>query len=300
VNDAAVQHYGYSREEFLQMSILDLRTPEAAAVLKAAIANAPHRAPEKETCQYRKKSGEVIDVEVVFSEITLAGKQVWLASVIDMTERKRAEERLQFLMNELAHRGKNLLAIVQSIVSRSVSGTRSLTEVREVLSQRIQALARSQSVLVTQNLLGAPVAEIIRLEFEGFSGRVEAVGPEVMLNPKIAQTFALLVHELATNATKHGALSRLGGQIAIHWSIDGEGTQARFKLRWQERNGPPVATPTHKGFGRILLEKAAAKDFDAQPTIRFAREGLIYEIDAPLSVVTAAGSGRAARGRGSS
>jgi two-component sensor histidine kinase len=205
----------------------------------------------------------------------------------DITERKQAEEHQHFLMNELAHRSQNLLAVVQSIATRSLSGTRSLAEAREVLTQRIQALARSQEVLVTAGFVGAPVAEIIRLEFKAFSDRVKAAGPDVMLNPKLAQTFALVVHELATNASKHGALSGPGGHIAIHWSIEGVSTEARFKFQWQERGGPPVAPPTRQGFGRILLEKAVASDFDVQPKISFAPEGLIYEIDTPLSVVTA-------------
>jgi two-component sensor histidine kinase len=205
----------------------------------------------------------------------------------DITERKQAEERQHFLMNELAHRSQNLLAVFQSIATRSLSGTRSLVEAREVLTQRIQALARSQAVLVTEGFVGAPVAEIIRLEFKAFSDRVKAAGPDLMLNPRLAQTFALVVHELATNASKHGALSGPGGHIAIHWSIEGVGTEARFKFQWQERGGPPVAPPTRQGFGRILLEKAVASDFDAQPEIRFAPEGLIYQIDAPLSVVAA-------------
>jgi PAS domain S-box-containing protein len=205
----------------------------------------------------------------------------------DITERKQAEERQQFLMNELAHRSQNLLAVFQSIATRSLSGTRSLAEAREVLTQRIQALARSQEVLVTEGFVGAPVAEIVRLEFKAFSDRVKAAGPNVMLNPRLAQTFALVVHELATNASKHGALTGPGGHIAIRWSIDGVGTEARFKFQWQELGGPPVAPPTRQGFGRILLEKAVASDFDAQPKIRFAPDGLIYEIDAPLSAVAA-------------
>jgi len=205
----------------------------------------------------------------------------------DITERKLAEQRQQFLMNELAHRGKNLLAVIQSIAFRSLSGTRPLAEARDVLIQRLHALARSQSALITEGFEGAPVAEIIRLEFEGFSDRVKAVGPDVMLNPRVAQTFALLMHELATNATKYGALSRPDGQVAIHWSIEGAVAEARFKFQWQERDGPPVVPPTHQGFGRILLEKAAAQDFGAPPKIRFAPEGLSYEIDAPLSVLAA-------------
>ena len=200
---------------------------------------------------------------------------------------QQAEQRLQFLMNELAHRGQNQLAVILSITSRSLSGAQPLAEAREVLVQRLHALARTQSALMKGGFEGAPVAEIVRLEFEVFSKQVKAVGPDVMLNPKVAQTFALLVHELATNAAKHGALSQAGGRIEIHWSIEGAGAAARFKFQWQERDGPPVIPPTRQGFGHIVLETAAAQDFGAQPKIRFAPEGLSYEIDAPLSVISA-------------
>jgi len=206
----------------------------------------------------------------------------------DITERKQDEQRRLLLTNELAHRGKNLLAIVLSITSRSLSGTRPLAEARDVLIQRLHALARSQSVLIAEGFEGAPLAEIVRLEFEGFSERIRAVGPHVMLNPRVAQTFALLLHELATNATKYGALSGPQGRIAIHWAIEGVGVEARFKFRWQELDGPPVVPPTRQGFGRILLEKAAAQEFGVPPKVTFALEGLSYEIDAPLSVVVAA------------
>jgi len=208
----------------------------------------------------------------------------------DITERKDAEQRQHLLMNELAHRSKNLLAVIASIASRSLSGTRSLTEAREVLTHRIQALARSQSALLMGGFEGASIAEIIRLEFEAFSDQVKSVGPDVLLNPRVAQTFALVVHELATNATKYGALSLPNGQVEIHWSVEGTGAEARFKFQWQERNGPPVLPPTRKGFGHMVIEKAAAQDFGL-PKIRFASEGLCYEIDAALSAVAVAGGG---------
>jgi two-component sensor histidine kinase len=205
----------------------------------------------------------------------------------EIADRMLAEDRQQLLANELAHRGKNLLAVIQAIVSRSLSGTRSLAEARDVLMRRVQALARSQSVLLLEGFEGVPLSEITRLELEAFSGRVEIAGPAVILNPKVAQTFALVMHELATNATKHGALSLPVGRVAIRWSIEGAGAAARFTFHWQEYNGPLVVPPTHRGFGRILIEDAMAQDFGTSPKISFAPEGLIYEIDASLSAVVA-------------
>jgi PAS domain S-box-containing protein len=206
----------------------------------------------------------------------------------DITERKQVEEHQQFLMGELAHRGGNLLAVIQSIVARSLAGTKPLAEERNTLLRRLQALARSQSALMSKGFQGAQVAEIIRLEFEAFSDRVMVAGPDVMLNSRAAQTFALLLHELATNATKYGALSLPDkGQVDIHWSIDGEAAEARFKFQWQERDGPPVVVPNRKGFGSLLLERLASQDFGARPTITFAPDGLSYSIDVSLPTMTA-------------
>ena len=206
----------------------------------------------------------------------------------DITERKHVEEHQQFLMGELAHRGGNLLAVIQSIVARSLTGTKPLAEERNTLTRRLQALARSQAALMSKGFQGALVAEIIRLECEGFSDRVMATGPDVMLNSRAAQTFALLLHELATNAAKYGALSQPArGHVDIHWSVEGEAEEARFKFHWQERDGPTVVVPTRKGFGSILLEKLASQDFGAPPTITFAPHGLTYSIDASLPTMTA-------------
>jgi PAS domain S-box-containing protein len=206
----------------------------------------------------------------------------------DITERKQVEEHQRFLMGELAHRGGNLLSVIQSIVARSLAGTKPLAEERNTLMRRLQALARSQSALMNKGFQGALVAEIIQLEFEAFSDRVVAAGPDVMLNSRAAQTFALLLHELATNATKYGALSLPDkGQVDIQWSVEGEAPEARFKFQWQERDGPPVVAPTRKGFGSLLLEKLASQDFGAQPNIIFAPNGLSYSIDASLPTMTA-------------
>jgi len=206
----------------------------------------------------------------------------------DITERKNAEEHQRFLMGELAHRGGNLLAVVQSIVARTLAGTKPLAEERNTLLRRLQALARSQSALMGKGFQGVFMAEVIRLEFEAFSDRVVATGPEVMLNSRAAQTFALLLHELATNAIKYGALSQPdAGRVDVHWSIEQEAEEARFKFEWQERDGPPVVVPTRKGFGSLLLEKLASQDFGAEPKITFAPGGLSYSIDASLPIMTA-------------
>lgn len=215
----------------------------------------------------------------------------------DVSERKQAEERQLLLTHELAHRGKNLLAVVLSITSRSLSGVRPFAEERDVLIQRLHALGRNQTMLINGAFEGAPLREIVSLECESFSNQVRITGPDVMLNPRVAQTFTLIVHELATNAAKYGSLSGPDGRIAIDWSIEGTGADARFKFQWQESKGPPVVPTTREGFGRIVLEKAAAQEFGVAPKATYAPGGLSYEIDASLSAVVAVGSARERRGK---
>ncbi|MGH6829453.1 MAG: HWE histidine kinase domain-containing protein [Rhizomicrobium sp.] len=205
----------------------------------------------------------------------------------DITERSHAEERERVLAKEFAHRNRNLFAIVHAIVARSLTNRHSLAENRSTLMHRLEALARSQQVLESGRFEGASLAEIVRMELEAFPGRHRPSGPDVALNAKAAQNFALLVHELATNATKHGALSYPSGRIGIAWSIEGENAEARFKFRWLERGGPPVVPPNREGFGRVLIEKVAAQEFGAKPQIDFEPEGLRYEIAVPLWRVAA-------------
>ena len=295
-NPAFAQMHGYTVGEMIGKPLTESFAAESRGELPGHVDGANKQGDYVYESMHVRKDGTVFPTLTHVSALKDADGQLLYraATVRDITERKVAEQRQVLLTNELAHRGKNLLAVVISIASRSLSGRRSLAEARNVLIQRLHALARSQSLLITEGFEGAPLSEIVRLELESFSDRVTTVGVHVMLNPMVAQTFALLVHELATNATKYGALSRPDGQIAIRWSIEGGGADAMFSFRWQELGGPTVVPPTRQGFGRILLEKAVALEFGVLPKVKFAPEGLSYEIDAPLSVVAAASPARAA------
>jgi PAS domain S-box-containing protein len=288
-NPAFAQMHGYTVEEMIGKPLADSLAVESRGELPGHLEGANKQRDYIYESLHLRKDGTVFPALTHVSALKDAEGQLLYraATVRDITERKQAEERQHFLMNELAHRGKNLLAVVHSIASRTMSGTRSLAEAREVLVNRIQALARSQTALMAGGFEYAPLAEIVRREFEAFSDRVTTDGADVMLNPKAAQTFALLVHELATNATKHGALSQPAGRVSIQWEIEDAGEEAKFRFQWQEHDGPLVKPPNREGFGRMLLEKVVAQHFGAKPKINFAPEGLSYEIHAPLSVVAA-------------
>jgi PAS domain S-box-containing protein len=209
----------------------------------------------------------------------------WIASMLDITERKRAEEEQkraaeaeQILVRELQHRTNNLLAVIQGIAQKTLYGNGSLDEARKVFEGRLLALAGTYRRLTESNWSGVRLSEIVRLTLEPFAARTEIDGPNVMLSAKNAQNFSLALHELATNALKHGALSSAGGNVRIVWTIASNGDGEVLKFRWQERGGPPVLAPTQRGFGTLLLESTFS-----EVNFGYALEGFTCEIHVPLA-----------------
>jgi two-component sensor histidine kinase len=197
---------------------------------------------------------------------------------------ERADHQ-RLLLNELSHRVKNVLAVVQAIIARTLSDERSIHEGRRILGERVLALARAHELLMRTDWKGVSLTDIIQAELEPFSNRLSLEGPAVIVDGKVVQTLALVIHELATNAAKHGALSNDAGRVFLRWSVDGAGDDARFKFRWEERHGPSVAPPTRKGFGSTLLETAITADLKIKPRLSFEAGGFVYELDVPLRAV---------------
>jgi PAS domain S-box-containing protein len=208
----------------------------------------------------------------------------WIASMLDITERKRAEqeqrraaEAEQILIRELQHRTNNLLAVIQGIAQKTLSGSGPLDEARKLFEGRLLALAGTYRRLTKSNWSGISLSEIVHLTLEPFAARTEIDGPDLMLSAKNAQNFSLALHELATNALKHGALSNPDGTVNIVWTVVSNGGGSILKFQWRERGGPAVHGPGQRGFGTLLLESTfKTVNFD------YAREGLICEIQVPL------------------
>jgi two-component sensor histidine kinase len=202
----------------------------------------------------------------------------------EVHERKQAEERLLTLVQELTHRVKNLLSVFQSITSRTLTGGRSLEEAHEVLIGRLQSLGHAHELLTEASWQGADLRDVVRAEIAGFSERVRISGPTVALGPSGVQTFALIVHELCTNAAKYGALSNATGEVMAEWSLGGSGTSAYMDFSWQERGGPPVEPASHQGFGLSLINAMGSTPTE-EPVIDFAREGFGCRIRVPLNTI---------------
>ena len=199
-------------------------------------------------------------------------------------ELARHAKQQRLLLGELSHRVKNILAVVQALVTRTLSGERSVADARDMLVQRLHALARVHDLLMRTDWQGASLKDIVAAELAPFTTRVQAAGPDITVDGAMVQTFALPLHELATNASKYGALSAPTGTVSITWSVTSAGDRQMFKFRWEERDGPAVTPPTRTGFGSSLLEAALPGDY-VKPRPAFEPDGFVYEIDAPLSTL---------------
>ena len=212
----------------------------------------------------------------------------FLAVVEDISERKLAEERQRTMMRELSHRGKNLLAVIQTIAHRSLTGDRPINEIRAAFLGRICALAATYGLLSDEGFEGAHLETVLGNELAPFGARAQLEGPDVILTVKAAQTFGLIAHELATNAAKYGALSASDGLLRVNWDIEGEAGGRKLAFEWRESGGPPCEAPARSGFGTTILLRVAGAEFACSPQMDYAEKGLRYRFEAPLERIGAA------------
>lgn len=211
----------------------------------------------------------------------------WVGAVmLDISERKWDEENRKLLLAELSHRVKNTLAVVQSIAAQTSREQVTTEDFVRALNGRIRALAHTHTLLSEADWRGARLMEIVRAELAPHlyqeSPRITIEGPDLELTPRAAQTFALAIHELATNAAKYGALSLGSGRLKVRWTVEGQGEAARIRLVWFEAGLPAVALPTRHGFGRRLLERTFRHELEGEALLDFRTEGLVARLDAPL------------------
>ena len=211
-----------------------------------------------------------------------AGTPVRYAGIdIDITERKRQDEQMRIVLRELVHRTNNLLAVIQAMAHQTAITSIGMRDFEQRFSARLRGLAHSNELLVRQDWRGGAMDALVQTQLAPFvgadTGRLVLDGPPLLLRPEAVQNIGLALHELATNASKYGALSRPDGKIRIAWRIDDPGAEAaRFHLSWREEGGPPVKPPRRKGFGRFVVETMIARALDAAVTIDFAPDGFVW------------------------
>jgi PAS domain S-box-containing protein len=280
-NRGAERIFGYTAEEAVGQPIMIVipqdRQDEERSILTRI--RRGERIDHFETVRQRKH-GSLIVVSLTVSPVRNAEGRIVGASKIarDITEQKRSQEQIAILAREAEHRSKNLLANVQATVKLSQSKT---TEgLKHAIEGRIRALANVHSLFVETRWIGAELTTIATQELapytrEGEAARVRVEGPQVLLKPDIAQAIAVIVHELATNAAKYGALSTAGGAVEFAWSHQADG---RLMLCWTETGGPAVRMPARQGFGTRVIEGMISQ-FKGTTRFDWRAEGLVCEID---------------------
>jgi PAS domain S-box-containing protein len=211
----------------------------------------------------------------------------YVGSVLDITDRKQVEEHRELLINELNHRVKNTLTIVQSMASQSLKQMSEENRPKvQAFEDRLFALARAHDVLTRENWEGAELREIINEVVEPYlrqkTKHFEIDGPRLRLIPRTALAIAMAIHELATNAAKYGALSVSSGCVFITWTVT-SGDSPHLELRWQERDGPRVSVPTRRGFGTRLIERSLATDVGGDVRLTYEPAGVVCVMNVPLS-----------------
>jgi PAS domain S-box-containing protein len=215
-----------------------------------------------------------------------AGKMTGAINMlVDITERKEAERQQKLLIDELNHRVKNTLATVQSLITQAARNTSDVNEFRKAVEGRILALSRAHNELSERHWSDAELSQLLHFGLEPYlvKGNVLFSGQAIHVPPRVALMLSMAVHELATNAAKYGALSSSDGRIEVSWVAKANGSAPRLQLCWREENGPPVAKPTHKGFGTRLLEHGIETELGGSALIEFAPSGVRCEIDVPLT-----------------
>lgn len=237
--------------------------------------------------RHRRQDGKVLWL-LNRSELTLdaEGRPVnALGVVMDITDRKADEERLKLLAREVDHRANNLMAVVQGTVALSKAATSEA--LKEVIIGRISALARAHQLLSEARWEGADLRRLVEEELLAFSlgeaTRVTIRGEDLALPPAAAQSLAMALHELATNAAKYGALSRPEGRVEVAWR---GGRREPLVLTWTETGGPKVTPPRRRGLGTAILRRALAGSLGGRSRLEWRREGLVCELVLPSETAT--------------
>lgn len=206
-----------------------------------------------------------------------------LGTAVDLTYKRESERQMHLVMRELTHRSKNLLAVIQAMARQTAARSDNPETFVETFSARLQAMAASHDLLVSQSWYGADLKELVRAHLaqsiDPTSAQVEIDGAPLSISADAAQNLGLALHELTTNAAKYGALSVLDGKLKVSWRVE----SGQVTFNWAEAGGPTVTPPERNGFGRLLLEQLVGPSLDGTVSIDFRAEGVRCQIAFPAA-----------------
>nr|WP_306267061.1 sensor histidine kinase [Pararhizobium sp. IMCC3301] len=228
------------------------------------------------------EGGIVSPISSNINEFNIVAKTLSTASF----DRDRAEEQLRIVMDELAHRSKNLMAIIQATIRQSARGATSVDEFKEVIVGRIGGLGRSIDLLTQTHWKNISLEGLVKHHLQNFmnsDAQLTVTGKPILLKSEAVQNLGLALHELATNAVKYGSLSTPRGSVEIGWeTFSGSDDSEQFRLTWVEKGGPPSAPPERSSFGTQITTTHMEAAFIGNVDLEYARDGLRWSLKAPL------------------
>ncbi|BAK67139.1 putative response regulator receiver protein [Sphingobium sp. SYK-6] len=299
-NPAAEQMFGISAPEAMGAPIEQFiperfRAGHAAHIVRfATTGETGRRMGALGAISALRANGEEFPVEASISQAQVGGERLSTVILRDITERKANEEAQALLAREVDHRAKNILAIVSSLVSLTEAPTREAYA--ESLAGRIAAMSRAHGLLARGRWKGASLRQVADDELGTYAdlANFTCEGPDVKLSPRAVQPVGMLIHELATNAVKYGALSMYNGHVHLSWQqVPGNG----IHLSWQESGGPPVTAPAEMGFGTNLIQQIVDNQLCGDFEHHWARDGYRLELNLPESVLQIGTERRPREGR---
>jgi two-component system, chemotaxis family, CheB/CheR fusion protein len=284
-NRGSEELYGYGRDEALgQPKEALLRPIVPGSSFQALRQGLLEHGRWKGEVHHRTKSGLVIEVESEIELVPVNGRRLVLESTRDITGRKRWEEQQKLLLDELSHRVRNTLAVVQSMARQTLRNTNSSADFVERFEGRLSSLARAHKILVDSDWQGAELSALVDSQLQvhtsDASTRIRVEGQPLTLPAALATPFGLILHELATNATKYGSLSSATGTVLLSWSSKSEGIREILTFVWRESGGPAVEIPSRKGFGSSLIERGLSGSLVRR---EFLPTGFVCTIEVPLA-----------------
>jgi PAS domain S-box-containing protein len=287
ISQSWLEKTGYSRDELRQMRDWTTRAHGESSdevlerIRRQVIATKPETQLIEEEKVHTKDGQERLWSFVAAALGTQSdGRHLFACMAYDATEQKAYEEKILFLMREAIHRVKNILGLVQVIARQTATSSREDFIGRFI--ERVQALAANQDLLGRNRWEGADLKNLVRSQLAHFAdlgSRIAVSGKKLRLNAAASQAIGLALHELATNASKYGALSTDAGRVNVDWQLDDD----IFAMSWIERNGPPVRPPERRGFGSTVIEAMAKQTVNAEVQLDYAPSGLEWRFTCPAA-----------------
>ena len=291
-NDSYLELTGYTRQEVLGQKFNFLLADGVSDQSFDETGSLNGRTEEGAEILYHRKDGSQFWAAVFIHPVQDEDGTLvqYFASFVDLTKHKNEQTKSNQLIEELNHRVKNTLATVQSIVWQALRNTSDPAEIKEAIESRLFAMSRSHDLLTQHSWQSATMLDIAHDALAPFSlkdGDTDRItiglGEDVRVPPKVTLALGLALNELATNATKYGALSNETGRLLVQWTVVSDTSGQRLAISWQESDGPPVSPPKRRGFGSQVLERGLAMETGAEVTLNYLPPGLHCTINIPLA-----------------